>query len=92
MRYLQKHFSYQASDSLPESKRNNHMPVTYVRVDGVMREDGSFVLMGNGAIECDFWLEAVVTLGCREELWAALLGKEVPDLSHLDPLIHNSAI
>jgi len=48
----------------------------YARVDGVLREDGAFVLMEVEAIEPHLWLETVDAPGCKEVLHRALLGEE----------------
>ena len=52
-------------------------PIVYARIDGVVREDGKFVLMEIEAIEPHLWLETALTPGCKEALYSALLGKEV---------------
>jgi len=48
----------------------------YARVDGVLCEDGAFVLMEVEAIEPHLWLETVDAPGCKEVLHRALLGEE----------------
>lgn len=49
----------------------------YARVDGVMREDGRFVLMEVEAIEPHLWLETADAPGCTELLHNALLGGQL---------------
>lgn len=48
----------------------------YARVDGVIRDDGAFVLMEVEAIEPHLWLETADAPGCKEALYKALLGEE----------------
>lgn len=47
----------------------------YARVDGVVRDDGTFVLMEVEAIEPHLWLETADAPGCKEALHRALLGE-----------------
>lgn len=47
----------------------------YARVDGVVRDDGTFVLMEVEAIEPHLWLETADAPGCKEALHKALLGE-----------------
>lgn len=51
-----------------------HSKLVYVRVDGVLRDNGDFVLMEVEAIEPHLWLETSNSPACREELYKALLG------------------
>ena len=61
----------------------NQTGVVYLRVDGVVREDGDFVLMEVEAIEPHLWMETSESSACREELYKALLG--VPELLPATP-------
>ena len=46
----------------------------YCRIDGVIRDDGSFVMMEIEAIEPHLWLETHTDEKTKEKLYATLLG------------------
>lgn len=46
----------------------------YMRVDGVMREDGGFVIMELEGIEPHLWIEMAEDQSCGELLYGCLLG------------------
>lgn len=48
-------------------------PLVYCRIDGIMREDGEFVLMELEAIEPDLWLETVSDSRATDLLCRAIL-------------------
>jgi glutathione synthase/RimK-type ligase-like ATP-grasp enzyme len=49
-------------------------PLGYCRIDGVVRDDGSFVMMEIEAIEPHLWLETHADEKTKEKLYATLLG------------------
>jgi glutathione synthase/RimK-type ligase-like ATP-grasp enzyme len=51
--------------------------VTYCRIDGVIRENGDFVLMEVEAIEPEIWLETCKNQSIREALCSSLLGHDI---------------
>ncbi|KAK5190875.1 hypothetical protein LTR72_000686 [Exophiala xenobiotica] len=52
-------------------------PLGYCRIDGVVRDDGSFVMMEIEAIEPHLWLETHADEKTKEKLYATLLGTSV---------------
>ena len=64
MRYIEQRFL--APSGLRE--------LPYMRVDGVMREDGRFVIMELEGIEPHLWIETAEDQSCGELLYGCLLG------------------
>ena len=69
-----------------QSKFSNR--VDYARVDGVVREDGRFVLMEIEAIEPHLWLETASDANCKIEIYSSLLGRRVTNAVHPNNLAH----
>lgn len=62
VRYMEKRFLRPVGDSL-----------AYMRVDGVMREDGKFVMMELEGIEPHLWIETAKDPTYGEALYRSLL-------------------
>ena len=90
--------SWRLTDCLPIRPGARKLPaanpspssIVYARIDGVIRDDGAFVLMEIEAIEPHLWLETTKTPGCREALYSALLGEAAFNFMSRSSSVHET--